>query len=227
MRKYLPFVCVDAPYGFVYITSFPVRNLILKAVLKNAIACYQLEILAFVQLKNCIIFVTKYEGGGVCPFFCRMGVDLLEVARWLAEYREIPELFVVDLRLEDGDDTLVIEADCDANISSDQCAALSSFISAKLDAIGCDITLMVSSPGLTSPLRHIRQYQKNLGETVVVHEGAEKWEGKMVEVMPEGFTIEFEQRERVEGKKRPVLVRRSKQFLFQGAQEVMIKLRKR
>lgn len=167
------------------------------------------------------------EGGGVSPFFCRMRVDLSEVATWLTEYQGLPDLFVVEMRLEDGGETLVLEADCDANISSDQCGALSAYLSSKLEAAGYDIALMVSSPGLTSPLRHIRQYQKNLGETVIVKEGNEKWEGEMVAVTPEGFTIEFEHKERVEGKKRPVLVRRTKEFLFSGAREVTIKLGKR
>ena len=46
-------------------------------------------------------------------------------------------------------------------------------------------------------------------------------------VSPEGFTLEVEHKERQEGKKRPVLVRRSKEFLFSGTQDVTIKLGKR
>ena len=164
---------------------------------------------------------------GVSPFFCRMRVDLSKVATWLTEYQGLPDLFVVDMRLEDGGETLVLEADCDSNISSDQCGTLSAYISEKLDAEGYDVALMVSSPGLTSPLRHIRQFQKNIGETVIVKAGNEKWEGQIVAVSPEGFTLEFEHKERQEGKKRPVLVRRSKEFLFSGTQDVTIKLGKR
>ena len=102
-----------------------------------------------------------------------MRVDLSKVATWLTEYQGLPDLFVVDMRLEDGGETLVLEADCDSNISSDQCGALSAYISEKLDAEGYDVALMVSSPGLTSPLRHIRQFQKNIGETVIVKAGNE------------------------------------------------------
>ncbi len=156
-----------------------------------------------------------------------MGVDLAEVATWLADYRALPDLFVVDIRLEDAGETLVLEADCDNNISTDQCAELSAYIATKLEEAGYDIALMVSSPGLTTPLRHIRQFQKNIGQTVIVKEGKEKWEGKMVAVTPDGFTIEFEHKERLEGKKKPVLVRCTKEFLFLGAQEVTIKLGKR
>ena len=156
-----------------------------------------------------------------------MHVDLSEVSEWISAYQAIPDLFVVDIRLEDDGETLVVEADCPANISSDQCGALSAYISAKLDAAGHDMSLIVSSPGLTTPLRHARQFQKNLGETVIVKEGMVKWEGKLIALTPEHFTIEFELKERVDGKKRPVQVRHTKEFPIRGAHEVTIKLGKR
>lgn len=153
-------------------------------------------------------------------------MDLTEVQNWLASYDLIPSFFVVDCRMEDGD-LLVVEADCDAGISSNQCSELCRFLCAKCEGLGWDIAVTVSSPGLTTPLRHPRQFYKNIGQLVCVRSSDRKLEGTLLAVSEQGFSLAYTQKERVEGKKRPVLVSRTEEFLFADAPEVLIKLGKR
>ena len=157
-----------------------------------------------------------------------MGIVLSEVEEWLAEYAaRAGALFFVDVRSEDGGESLVVEADTEAGISSDECAALCSYLSEKSEKAGWDVAIMVSSPGLTTPLRHVRQYEKNIGQTVEVVSGEEKLVGQITHVWREGFTLSFETKERQEGRKRPVSVQQTRDYLFSGSQRVTIKLGKR
>ena len=157
-----------------------------------------------------------------------MGIVLSEVESWLAEYGARDEaLFFVDVRSEDGGESLVVEADTTAGISSDECAALCSYLSEKCEQAGWDVALMVSSPGLTTPLRHIRQYEKSIGRTVEVVDAEGTLVGEITHVCAEGFTLIYEAKERQDGKKRPVWVPRTRDYLFSGSQRVTIKLGKR
>ena len=154
-----------------------------------------------------------------------MEVNEAEVAGWIAGFERIPNLFVVSIKVED--DLLFVEADCDEGISSDQCAALCNYIAEHCDTKGWDVAVTVSSPGLTSPLRHYRQFRKNIGRSVRVLTDTEAIEGRLEQVDADSFTISFEKKEHIEGKKRPVLVPYSRSFAFDEPKEVMLKLGKR
>ncbi len=157
-----------------------------------------------------------------------MGIDLSQVRAWLAEYvSKDATLFFVDVRSEEGGEALVVEADTEAGISSDECGALCSYLGTCCETAGWDVAIMVSSPGLTSPLRHPRQYEKNIGQTVEVLDQGVKLVGKITSVTQEGFILTYEVKVHEEGKKRPVLVQQTQEYLFSGSQKVTIKLGKR
>ena len=76
-------------------------------------------------------------------------------------------IFVVELKVSSGN-KISIELDGDQGLSIDDCVAVSRHVESSLDREEEDFSLQVSSAGLDRPLRHHRQYLKNIGKTVMV-----------------------------------------------------------
>lgn len=76
--------------------------------------------------------------------------------------------FIVDIEIRTGDRRKIIQLsiDTDSGITIDQCADMSRALAAALELQGVipdSYVLQVSSPGLTKPLKLLRQYRKNVG----------------------------------------------------------------
>ncbi|MBX2845799.1 MAG: ribosome maturation factor [Saprospiraceae bacterium] len=74
------------------------------------------------------------------------------------------EFFLVDVKQSGTKYQVFI--DSDEKLSIDKCAKVSRFLENHLEAeqlVPEKYTLEVSSPGMSNPLKHIRQYQKRLG----------------------------------------------------------------
>ncbi|MDD2197358.1 MAG: ribosome assembly cofactor RimP [Bacteroidales bacterium] len=117
--------------------------------------------------------------------------------------------FVVDVSISANNKILVL-LDSDEGISIDRCVKVSRKIEQDLDEDDLDFELEVSSAGLSSPLKVVRQYKKNLGRSLnVISNDGEKTKGKLVEVNDNDFSIEVEELLKPEGKKRKELVLRT------------------
>jgi ribosome maturation factor RimP len=117
--------------------------------------------------------------------------------------------FVVDVSISANNKILVL-LDSDEGISIDRCVKVSRKIEQDLDEDDLDFGLEVSSAGLSSPLKVVRQYKKNLGRSLnVISNDGEKIKGKLVEVNDNDFSIEVEELLKPEGKKRKELVLRT------------------
>jgi ribosome maturation factor RimP len=86
----------------------------------------------------------------------------------LAPVLESHNAFFIDivLRHERGARLVQVFLDTDQGITVDECAAISRDFGRILDAEGLfdsPYRLEVSSPGIERPLRHLRQYHKNVG----------------------------------------------------------------
>lgn len=80
-------------------------------------------------------------------------------------------VYLVDVEIAGGDKgpLLRIFLDTDAGITIDECMSWSRELDTVLEvnqAFPGRYTLEVSSPGLGRPLKHLRQYRKNIGQTL-------------------------------------------------------------
>ena len=93
-----------------------------------------------------------------------------KITGWLNEKLAAePEYFFVDLKLQGRKLTVFIDGDNGINVG--KCAEFSRHLEKNLDAeklLGENYILEVSSPGMDSPFKIIRQYQRKIGREVSV-----------------------------------------------------------
>ena len=103
------------------------------------------------------------------------------------------DLFIVDVKMH-ANGKLVILVDGDKGIAIEDCVAISRHVGFHLEeenAIDEAYNLEVSSPGIDTPLKQKRQYEKNIGRNISILQGDNtKREGKLVQVTDEGVNIE-------------------------------------
>ena len=118
---------------------------------------------------------------------------------WLAE----SDYFLVDIDIT-TDNRIVIEIDHADGVWIDDCAALSRYIEEHLDRETEDYELEVGSAGLGQPFKVLQQYVNHIGKEVeVLEKGGQKRRGQLTHADEEHFTIVCEEKQTVEGKKRP------------------------
>ncbi|MEH6305030.1 ribosome assembly cofactor RimP [Olivibacter sp. CPCC 100613] len=103
-----------------------------------------------------------------------------------------PDLFLVDIKMH-SNGKLIIHVDGDQGINIQDCAAISRHVGYHLEeenAIENAYNLEVSSPGVDSPLRLLRQYRKNIGRTVALKmvDGSKR-EGTLQEASEKEITL--------------------------------------
>jgi ribosome maturation factor RimP len=124
------------------------------------------------------------------------------VEEWLSQ----SDYFLVDIIFGD-DDRIVIEIDHADGVWIEDCAELSRFLQEKLgDELG-DYELEVGSAGLGQPFKVEQQYRNHIGDEVeVLQQDGQKLKGILKSVDGRRFTLTVQQKQTVEGKKRPVIV---------------------
>ncbi len=122
--------------------------------------------------------------------------------------------FVVEVSVS-ADSRIVVLLDGERGISIERCIAVSRAIEQSLDRDQEDFSLEVSSAGATSPLRVLRQYVKNVGRNVeVATQNGLKIKGLLRGATQQSFTVEYQEKIAVEGKKRKELVTRQHSFSY-------------
>lgn len=125
---------------------------------------------------------------------------------------ELSEYFVVDIKVS-KDNVITIKADTDKGITIDECGVLSHAIEESLDREQEDFDLEVSSPGLTEPLKVLRQYLKNIGREVEVEmNDGEKIKGVIAAADENTLTLDETHTERQGGKKVKISERNTYNF---------------
>jgi len=112
------------------------------------------------------------------------------------------DLFLVDVKMH-SNGKLIILVDGDSGIGIADCVAISRYVGFHLEeenTIEQAYNLEVSSPGIDTPLKLKRQYEKNIGRNLGIKlaEGVKR-EGKLLQVAEDGITIEEKIKEK--GKK--------------------------
>ena len=103
-----------------------------------------------------------------------------------------PDLFIVDVKMH-GSGLLTILMDGDQGIGIKDCADISRHVGFHLEeenVIEQAYHMEVSSPGIDTPLKSVRQYNKNINRSVSVklNDGTAR-EGKLTAVDEAGITI--------------------------------------
>ena len=122
------------------------------------------------------------------------------------EWLQGNDYFLVDINFG-ADDRIVIEIDHADGVWIEDCAELSRFLQEKLgDELG-EYELEVGSAGLGQPFKVAQQYQNHIGDTLeVLGADGKKVQGVLKSVEGRDFTMTIREKQKQEGKKRPVLV---------------------
>ena len=124
------------------------------------------------------------------------------VEEWLAGN----DYFLVDVMFT-PDDRIVVEIDHADGVWIEDCAALSRYLQEKLgDDLG-NYELEVGSAGIGQPFKVAQQYSNHIGKDVEVltAEGV-KVQGGLTAVEGDNFIVVVKEKQKLEGKKRPVMV---------------------
>ncbi len=114
--------------------------------------------------------------------------------------------FLVDLSISSSNN-IKVEIDHFDGVSLDFCTELVREIESKLDRDEEDYELEVSSAGLTSAFKTIKQYEKNIGNEVeVITKDGKKFEGVLLSLDENKITLQQEFMKKLEGEKRKKLI---------------------
>lgn len=122
------------------------------------------------------------------------------------EWLDGKEYFLVDIEIS-PDDRIVVEIDHADGVWIEDCVALSRYIEDHLSRDEEDYDLEVGSAGLGQPFKVPQQYHCFVGKDVeVLDADGKKYKGVLKSVDGGDFTVTVEEKQKVEGKKRPQLV---------------------
>lgn len=122
------------------------------------------------------------------------------------EWLDGKEYFLVDIEIS-PDDRIVVEIDHTDGVWIEDCVALSRYIEDHLSRDEEDYELEVGSAGLGQPFKVPQQYHCFVGKDVeVLDADGKKYKGVLKSVDGGDFTVTVEEKQKVEGKKRPQLV---------------------
>lgn len=122
------------------------------------------------------------------------------------EWLDGKEYFLVDIEIS-PDDRIVVEIDHADGVWIEDCVELSRFIKDHLSRDEEDYELEVGSAGLGQPFKVAQQYHCFVGKDVeVLDADGKKYKGVLKAVDGNDFTVTVQEKQKVEGKKRPQLV---------------------
>ena len=107
---------------------------------------------------------------------------------------EKPTLFLIDLTITESF-KIIVTLDGDNGVALQDCIDISRSIDNNLDREEHDFSLEVASAGVSSPLKHIRQYKKNVGRILQVETYTIIIEAKLAEANDDFIVMEWEARE--------------------------------
>ena len=143
--------------------------------------------------------------------------ELLDVA--LAER---PGLFLVDLSINEAN-KISINLDGDQGVNLQDCIDISRLIENGLDREEQDFSLEVASAGVSTPLKFVRQYKKNIGRTLKVKTNtSEEIEAKLVTADEEKISLEWQARKPKKIGKGKETVQKKVDILYENIKEAIV-----
>ncbi|MEX2589117.1 MAG: ribosome assembly cofactor RimP [Chitinophagales bacterium] len=134
-----------------------------------------------------------------------------------------PEYFLVDIKVSPGK-KIEVYIDGDDGIKIEKCAEISRYLEAYLDTeqpLGEKYVLEVSSPGMSNPLKVLRQYKRRIGREVeVTLKSGKKLEGFLRDADDQKIILE----EILKDKKEKEIDRKMHEILFDDFKSTKLKL---
>ena len=141
-------------------------------------------------------------------------IDVKKITQIAEQKLEGSNLFVVDCTCSAANE-IELTVDSDTSVDIDACVALSRAIEAEFDRDAEDFSLTVTSAGIGSELKSLRQYRKLIGRPVeVLLTSGIKVLATLDEVNDEAITLSYEEKQVVEGKKRKQTVCVTRTYSF-------------
>ena len=135
---------------------------------------------------------------------------------------ERQDLFLVNLSISDSF-KISVDLDGDKGISLQDCIDISRVVESNLDREEQDFSLEVASAGLSSPLKFVRQYKKNIGRTLKVKTiSSEEIEATLLAVDDEKITLEWQAREPKKVGKGKETVDKKADILYEDIKEAIV-----
>lgn len=139
-------------------------------------------------------------------------IDKKVVVTAVEEWLKDNDYFLVDVMFAVGD-KIVVEIDHADGVWIEDCAELSRFLQEKLGEELGEYELEVGSAGIGQPFKVQQQYVNYIGEEVEVLDlEGKKITGVLKSVDGENFVVTVTEKQKLEGKKRPVMVEVDKTF---------------
>ena len=108
--------------------------------------------------------------------------------------KEKPSLFLVDLTITEAF-KVIVTLDGDNGVNLQDCIDVSRAVDNNLDREEQDYALEVASAGVSTPLKLVRQYRKNIGRTLKVKTTTETIEAVLEQVSDESIVLSWTARE--------------------------------
>jgi ribosome maturation factor RimP len=146
------------------------------------------------------------------------------IRKLIAEKISGTEYYILSVDIKPGNN-IVVELENSGPVSISDCVDISRQIEHNLDREAEDFSLQVSSPGLDKPLRDYRQYVKNIGRSLkIMLADAKEIEGELVAADIDGITLVSRRKERLEGKKKKILIEEKLDLKYPEIKQAKIKL---
>ena len=108
---------------------------------------------------------------------------------------ERDHLFLIDLKIDEANKINIV-LDGDNGINLQDCITVSRFVDDNLDREEEDFSLEVASAGVSSPLKFVRQFKKNIGRKLkIVSVSNEEFEAELTNVTEDNISLEWKARE--------------------------------
>ena len=107
---------------------------------------------------------------------------------------EKPSVFLIDLTITESM-KIIVTLDGDQGVTLQDCIDISRAIEQNLDREEQDFSLEVASAGVSTPLKLVRQYKKNIGRVLKVKTAADTIEAVLSEANEEFITLTWTARE--------------------------------
>jgi ribosome maturation factor RimP len=135
---------------------------------------------------------------------------------------EHPQLFLIDLDFSETNKISVV-LDGDSGVNLQDCINVNRFLDNGLEGEEIEFSIEVASAGLSTPLKLVRQYKKNIGRTLKVKTISQgDVEGTVTEADEQGATLTWSTREPKEIGKGKVTVEKTLKISYTDIKEAVV-----
>lgn len=135
---------------------------------------------------------------------------------------ENSQLFLIDLDFSEANKISVV-LDGDSGVNLQDCINVNRFLDNGLEGEEVEFSIEVASAGLSTPLKLVRQYVKNIGRTLKVKTSSQgDFEGTLTAADEEGATLTWSTREPKEIGKGKVTVQKTLKISYSDIKEAVV-----